>query len=96
MNSEFVREHRYQDWGWEIYQAFEEHTKVATGGYTDLDSVQEVPPPRRDKMETFFLGETLKYLFLLFGDDESVLPLDQCAPPHPPSSSSSSSSCSCC
>ena len=28
-------------------------------------------------METFFLGETLKYLYLLFGDDPSVLPLDQ-------------------
>ena len=36
-----------------------------------------VPPPKRDKMETFFLGETLKYLYLLFGDDPSVLPLDQ-------------------
>eukprot|EP01048_Picozoa_sp_COSAG05_P014778 COSAG05_NODE_1704_length_4249_cov_5.897349_4_plen_170_part_00 len=69
----------YQEWGWEIFKAFERHTKVETGGYTDLESVQEVPPPRRDKMETFFLGETLKYLFLLFGDDDSVLPLDQCA-----------------
>lgn len=67
----------YQEWGWKIFQAFEEHTKVASGGYTDLDSVQELPPPRRDKMETFFLGETLKYLFLLFGDDESVLPLHE-------------------
>ena len=28
-------------------------------------------------METFFLGETLKYLFLLFGDDATVLPLDK-------------------
>jgi mannosyl-oligosaccharide alpha-1,2-mannosidase len=27
-------------------------------------------------METFFLGETLKYLYLLFGDD-SVIPLDK-------------------
>lgn len=35
-----------------------------------------LPPRRRDKMETFFLGETLKYLYLLF-DDSSVIPLDQ-------------------
>lgn len=27
-------------------------------------------------METFFLGETLKYLYLLFGDS-SVIPLDE-------------------
>ena len=50
---------------------------VCGAGYTDLDSVLRVPPPKRDKMETFFLGETLKYLYLLFGDDPSVLPLDQ-------------------
>ena len=30
----------------------------------------------KDKMETFFLGETLKYLYLLFSDTD-VLPLDE-------------------
>ena len=30
----------------------------------------------RAEMESFFIAETLKYLFLLFADD-SVLPLDQ-------------------
>ena len=49
---------------------------MKTGGYTSLDDVTEVPPLRRDKMETFFLGETLKYLYWLFGDD-SVIPLDK-------------------
>lgn len=49
---------------------------MKSGGYTSLDDVTEVPPHRRDKMETFFLGETLKYLYLLFGDD-SVIPLDK-------------------
>jgi mannosyl-oligosaccharide alpha-1,2-mannosidase len=38
--------------------------------------VTVIPAPKRDKMETFFLGETLKYLYLLFGDT-SVLPLTQ-------------------
>ena len=68
----------YQDWGWNIFQAFEKHAKVAGGGYTDLDSVLQLPPPRRDKMETFWLGETLKYFFLLFGGpgSEDVLPLE--------------------
>jgi len=36
--------------------------------------VTRVPPPKRDKMESFFLAETLKYLLLLF-DDDDVLPL---------------------
>ena len=46
------------------------------GGYTSLADVTKVPSPKRDKMETFFLGETLKYLYLLFSDT-SVLPLDR-------------------
>jgi len=37
-----------------------------------------VPPPQRDKMESFWLAETLKYLFLLLDDsDPPLLPLDQ-------------------
>eukprot|EP01018_Ginkgo_biloba_P026191 Gb_31892 [translate_table: standard] len=67
---------KYREWGWQIFQAFESYTKVDSGGYSSLDDVTVVPPPSRDKMETFFLGETLKYLYLLFGDS-SVLPLDR-------------------
>ncbi|GER24591.1 Mannosyl-oligosaccharide 1,2-alpha-mannosidase [Striga asiatica] len=67
---------KYREWGWKIFEAFEEHTKVDSGGYTSLNDVTVVPPPKRDKMETFFLGETLKYLYLLFGDS-NVLPLDK-------------------
>jgi mannosyl-oligosaccharide alpha-1,2-mannosidase len=67
---------RYWDWGWNVFQAFERHTKVNSGGYTSLDDVTVIPAPKRDKMETFFLGETLKYLYLLFGDT-TVLSLTQ-------------------
>ena len=31
----------------------------------------------RDKMESFFLGETLKYFFLLFSDDKDLIGLDK-------------------
>ena len=38
----------------------------------------QVPPPQRNKMESFFLAETLKYLYLLFDDSQPpVLPLDE-------------------
>jgi hypothetical protein len=67
---------RYRDWGWKIFEAFEAHTKVSSGGYSSLNDVTSVPAPKKDKMETFFLGETLKYLYLLFGDT-NVLPLTQ-------------------
>ena len=50
--------------------------------YTDALHVvpcrAQVPPPQRDKMESFWLAETLKYLFLLFDDSRpALLPLDQ-------------------
>ncbi|CAI0548505.1 unnamed protein product [Linum tenue] len=67
---------KYREWGWHIFEAFEKYTKVESGGYSSLDDVTSLPPRRRDKMETFFLGETLKYLYLLFGDS-SVIPLDK-------------------
>jgi mannosyl-oligosaccharide alpha-1,2-mannosidase len=57
---------QYQDWGWEIFQAFETYSRVSSGGYTSLNDVEKIPPPSRDKMESFFLGETLKYFWLLF------------------------------
>ena len=47
-----------------------------TGGYASLDDVTVLPPPKRDMMETFFLGETLKYLYLLFSEP-SLVPLDK-------------------
>ncbi|KAJ9565806.1 hypothetical protein OSB04_001772 [Centaurea solstitialis] len=63
---------KYREWGWSIFEAFEKYTKVDSGGYSSLDDVTVLPPRRRDKMETFFLGETLKYLYLLFGDVNDI------------------------
>jgi hypothetical protein len=37
----------------------------------------QVPPQPADKMESFWLAETLKYFYLLFVDDPDVIPLDK-------------------
>ena len=63
----------YRQWGWKIFSAFEKHTKLAEG-YASISDV--LTPKYTDKMETFYLAETLKYLYLLFSDDVSVLSLD--------------------
>ncbi|XP_044295848.1 endoplasmic reticulum mannosyl-oligosaccharide 1,2-alpha-mannosidase [Varanus komodoensis] len=74
----FTGDKKYQDWGWEILQSFNKYTRVPTGGYTSINNVQNPSNPEpRDKMESFFLGETLKYLFLLFSDDVNLLNLDK-------------------
>lgn len=61
-----------------VLQAFETHCKVDGGGYTSIGDVSSASDPQpQDKMESFFLAETLKYFYLLFSDDESLLPLSK-------------------
>uniref|UniRef100_A0A3B5LHA2 alpha-1,2-Mannosidase n=1 Tax=Xiphophorus couchianus TaxID=32473 RepID=A0A3B5LHA2_9TELE len=60
----FTKDRKYQDWGWKILQNFNKYTKV------------NYPSPR-DKMESFFLGETLKYFYLLFSEDADLISLDK-------------------
>lgn len=66
----------YRDWGWEIAQAFQRHCRVDSGGYTIVSHIDRPHPQKKNEMESFFLAETLKYLFLLFSDDDFI-PLDQ-------------------
>ncbi|GME74833.1 unnamed protein product [Ambrosiozyma monospora] len=67
---------KYREWGWEIFENFVKYTKVTSGGkdgkprYTSLDDVTSIPPRYRDNMESFWLAETLKYLYLLFDDSD--------------------------
>ncbi|XP_078106444.1 mannosidase, alpha, class 1B, member 1b isoform X2 [Sander vitreus] len=74
----FTKDQKYQEWGWKILQNFNKYTKVSSGGYTSINNVRDPDyPSPRDKMESFFLGETLKYLYLLFSDDPNLISLDQ-------------------
>ncbi|KAG8908765.1 mannosyl-oligosaccharide alpha-1,2-mannosidase [Tulasnella sp. 403] len=66
---------KYREWGWQIFEAIEKHCKVPTGGYSGVTNVDAVPVEWEDRMETFMLSETLKYLFLLFSGGD-VLPLN--------------------
>ncbi|PSN45702.1 Mannosyl-oligosaccharide alpha-1 [Blattella germanica] len=56
-------------------EALEKHCRVA-GGYTGLKNVYLDDPPKDDVQQSFFLAETLKYLYLLFSDD-SLMSLDE-------------------
>ncbi|GAA5855970.1 hypothetical protein JCM8547_000435 [Rhodosporidiobolus lusitaniae] len=66
----------YREWGWTIFQTFVEHCRLPDGGFASILDVDEVPVKYEDRMETFWISETLKYLFLLFSEKD-VVPLDQ-------------------
>lgn len=73
----FTKNATYREMGWKIFQGFETYTKV-TNGYTSIENVRNAANVRpRDMMESFFLSETLKYLYLLFNDDRSLFDLDK-------------------
>jgi Glycosyl hydrolase family 47 len=61
----------YREWGWEVFLAIEKHckTKFAYGALPDVMDESSTP---RDSMESFFLAETLKYLYLLQDPDTEV------------------------
>ncbi|KAH9416604.1 Endoplasmic reticulum mannosyl-oligosaccharide 1,2-alpha-mannosidase [Dermatophagoides pteronyssinus] len=64
----------YRDWGLQVFNAFQKYTRINTGGYTTINDVRHpknVKP--KDKMESFWLAETLKYLYLLFMDDHKII-----------------------
>ncbi|EAQ93322.1 hypothetical protein CHGG_01557 [Chaetomium globosum CBS 148.51] len=68
---------RYREWGWEMFKSFANYTAVAdNGGFTSLSNANKIPPVTRDNMESFWLAETLKYMYLLFSPDD-LLPLDK-------------------
>jgi hypothetical protein len=58
---------KYQDWGWKIFESFEKYTRIGAGGYSSIQDVTNTQRVGyRDSMESFWLGETLKYFYLLF------------------------------
>jgi mannosyl-oligosaccharide alpha-1,2-mannosidase len=69
-----TKDQKYRDWGWEAVQALEKQCRVP-GGYTGLKNVYSEDPQKDDVQQSFFLAETLKYLYLLFSDD-SLLSFD--------------------
>ncbi|ORY88760.1 glycoside hydrolase [Leucosporidium creatinivorum] len=66
----------YRKWGWDIFQAFVKHCRLPEGGFASIYDVDEVPVRHEDRMETFWISETLKYLYLLFSED-TLVPLDK-------------------
>ena len=65
---------KYQERGWKIWESIEKWCKTPTA-YSGLKDVTSETPQQNDNMESFFLAETLKYLYLLFSTPD-VISLD--------------------
>ncbi|XP_040821503.1 mannosyl-oligosaccharide 1,2-alpha-mannosidase IA isoform X1 [Ochotona curzoniae] len=65
---------KYRKWAWEAVEALESHCRV-NGGYSGLRDVYFTHEKYDNVQQSFFLAETLKYLYLIFSDDD-LLPLE--------------------
>ncbi|KAG9312816.1 glycoside hydrolase family 47 protein [Chiua virens] len=61
--------------GWSVFQAIERVAKTPSG-YASVERVNTQYPLLQDSMPSYFLAETLKYLYLLFLD-EDIIPLEK-------------------
>ncbi|KAG0087092.1 hypothetical protein BGZ93_008753 [Podila epicladia] len=66
-------EKKYQDQAWEMFQNLEKNcrTDIAYSGLLDVN----IPGSHDDKMESFFMAETMKYYYLIFSTPD-VISLD--------------------
>ncbi|KAJ7464483.1 glycoside hydrolase family 47 protein [Mycena latifolia] len=67
-------EAKWREMGWRIFEAIERETRTPIG-YASLKTVEVTPGIKQDDMPSYFLAETLKYLYLLFISDDPF-PLD--------------------
>lgn len=66
---------KYRRMAYEVFKAFNRHCKAAWG-YSAVADVRVQPPRHRDSQESFWLAETLKYLYLIFAP-RSTLNLEE-------------------
>ncbi|XP_008278822.1 mannosyl-oligosaccharide 1,2-alpha-mannosidase IA isoform X1 [Stegastes partitus] len=65
---------KYREWGWEAVEALEQHCRVEAG-FSGIRDVYTMTVSHDNMQQSFFLSETLKYLYLLFSDDD-LLPME--------------------
>ena len=62
---------KLQDAAWRMFEAIERNTRTEIANAMLIDVTSEVPE-KRDRMESFWLAETLKYFYLIFSPADVV------------------------
>ncbi|KAI1392640.1 glycoside hydrolase family 47 protein [Hypoxylon trugodes] len=61
----------YQEMAWRMFQAIRNATETDLA-FSSIQSVRDVPTDKTDSMESFWLAETLRYLYLTFSSPDLV------------------------
>ena len=74
-----TKKKRYREAGWKIFESISEHCAVEGSGFSGLVDANVLPLGKAgltNSQPSFFMAETLKYLYLLFSEDD-VIPLEE-------------------
>lgn len=66
----YTKDPKYREWAWDFAQSLEKFCR-AEAGYQGLRNVYQ-PVIKDDVQQSFFLAEVLKYLYLIFSDDNVI------------------------
>ena len=62
---------KYRDWAWDAVQAIQQYCLAPDGtGYSGITNVDSIETTQDDVQQSFWLAETLKYLYLIFSNDQ--------------------------
>ena len=67
---QYTHDEKYLRMGKTLFDSLKAYCRLEEGGYAELKSV--VTKEKSDRMESYFLAETLKYLYLLFAPPETL------------------------
>lgn len=70
-----TKDNKYREWAWDAAMAIEKHCRT-NDGYSGIRNVYDVNSSKDDVQQSFFFAETLKYLYLIFSDDDTI-PFDK-------------------
>eukprot|EP00727_Mastigamoeba_balamuthi_P009541 m51a1_g5209 putative mannosyl-oligosaccharide -alpha-mannosidase mns2-like (519) ;mRNA; f:239782-242196 len=71
----YTHDEKYREWGWQMFKAIEKQCRTQYG-YSGIDNVRASHPNHDNSMPSYFLAETIKYLYLIFAPTDLV-PLDK-------------------
>eukprot|EP01137_Pigoraptor_chileana_P020736 Opistho-2@83502 len=66
---------KYREQAWAVFKAIERHCRTASA-FSGVSDVTASKPEHDNSMQSFFMAETLKYLYLIFGSNDD-LPLNE-------------------
>lgn len=62
---------KYQEVAWSMFAAIERHSRTGIS-WAAMSDVMAKYPEQTDSQESFWMGETLKYFFLIFSRHDLV------------------------